>query len=53
VTIAAELLLALAEPNDAQRNVLSRFTTQTIRNVRNLDVGEMRGTAELRAALMR
>jgi L-asparaginase II len=53
VTIAAELLLALAEPNDAQRNVLNRFTTQTIRNVRNLDVGEMRGTDELRGVFSR
>ncbi len=53
LTIAAELLLALAEPNDVQRKVLGSFTTQTIRNVRNLDVGEMRGTAELRTALRR
>ena len=51
VSVIAELLLALAEPNDAQGRVLSRFTSQTIRNVRNLDVGEMRGTDELRAAL--
>jgi L-asparaginase II len=51
VTTVAELLLALAAPNDAQRHVLSRFGTQTIRNVRNLDVGEMRGTDELRAML--
>ena len=51
VTMAAELLLALAVPNDAQHQVLSRFASQTIRNVRNLDVGEMRATDELRAVL--
>lgn len=38
------LLLAIAEPDDAQRTVLETFATQTIRNVRGLDVGRLRAT---------
>jgi L-asparaginase II len=51
VTIAAELLMALGEPNEFQREVLLPFATKTIRNVRNFDVGEMHGTDELRETL--
>jgi L-asparaginase II len=51
VTMAAELLSALADPNDYEREVLQPFVINTIRNVRNLEIGEMRGTDELRAML--
>lgn len=51
IVMAAELLLALAAPDRAQQDVLTRFAFQTIRNVRGLEVGEMRATAELRQAL--
>jgi L-asparaginase II len=51
VTAAADLLLALADPDEAQRGVLAPFVTATVRNVRRMDVGVMRGTDELRAAL--
>ncbi len=51
VVIAAELLGAFANPDDRQRAVLARFALQTIRNVRGIEVGELRGTGELRAAL--
>ena len=43
--LVANLLLRFAEPNDAQRAVLETFATQTIKNVRGRDVGEMRVTA--------
>ncbi|MEQ1769174.1 MAG: asparaginase [Devosia sp.] len=43
--MVATLLLALADPDEAQREVLNRFATQTIHNVRNRDVGTMRATA--------
>jgi L-asparaginase II len=51
LAMAAELLLALADPDEAQRKVLAEFAVQDVRNVRKLLVGEMRGTEELRAAL--
>lgn len=51
IAMAAELLLALAGPNDDQRKVLADFAVQEVRNARKLLVGEMRGTAELRTAL--
>lgn len=51
VTMVAELLSVLASPNDLQRAVLSRFTRQTIHNVRRFEVGEMRSSEELKAAL--
>jgi L-asparaginase II len=51
VTMAAELLAALADPTADQLAVLAPFRTPTIRNVRDFDVGEMRATDELRAAL--
>jgi L-asparaginase II len=51
IAMAAELLLALADPDARQREVLNRFASKVIRNVRSLEVGEMRGTDELRHAL--
>jgi L-asparaginase II len=51
VTMVAELISMLASPDQAQRAVLAAFTRQTIRNVRNIDVGEMRASDEMRAAL--
>jgi L-asparaginase II len=48
--MVATLLLKLAEPDAAQRAMLERFATQTIRNVRGLDVGVMRAAAEMGAA---
>jgi L-asparaginase II len=53
IAIAAQLLAALAEPDESQRTLLARFSRQTIRNVRNFDVGEMRGTDDLGTALRR
>ena len=51
IAMVAELLLALAGPDEAQRKVLGEFAVQDIRNVRRILVGEMRGTDELRSAL--
>ena len=51
IAIAAELLSALADPDEDQRTLLAKFSRQTIRNVRDFDVGELRGTEELRVAL--
>jgi L-asparaginase II len=50
-SMVATLLLAISDPNAAQREVLERFATQTTRNVRGLDVGVMRATAEMSPAL--
>jgi L-asparaginase II len=44
--MVAELLLAHADPDAEQRAVLMRFARQLIRNVRGLEVGEMRATAK-------
>ncbi len=43
--MVATLLLAISDPDDAQRQVLERFAEQTVRNVRNLAVGTLRATA--------
>lgn len=43
--LVANLLLRHADPNDAEREVLEQFATQTVRNVRGLDVGVMRMAA--------
>jgi len=51
IVMVAELLAAHASPDDSQRAMLARFATQTIRNVRGIDVGELRGSAELRTLL--
>ena len=45
--MVATLLLALSDPDAAQREVLERFATQTTRNVRGLAVGTMRATAAM------
>jgi L-asparaginase II len=45
--MVATLLLAISDPDAAQREVLERFATQTIRNVRGLDVGVMRATGAM------
>lgn len=42
--MVATLLLAIADPDAEQRAVLERFATQTIRNVRKLEVGTLRAT---------
>jgi L-asparaginase II len=41
-TLVANLLLRFADPDDNQRTVLESFATQTIKNVRGLNVGEIR-----------
>lgn len=41
-TLVANLLLQFADPDEAQREVLEKFTRQTVKNVRGLEVGEMR-----------
>jgi L-asparaginase II len=43
--MVATLLLELAGPDAAQQAVLQRFATQTVRNVRGLDVGVMRASS--------
>ena len=49
--MVASLLLAISDPDAAQREVLERFTSQTTRNVRGLDVGVMRATAAMSPAV--
>jgi L-asparaginase II len=49
--MVAELLLAHADPDGEQRDVLEAFSRLTIRNVRKTAVGEMRATDEMRALL--
>jgi L-asparaginase II len=46
----AGLLLAIAGPDDAQKAVLERFATQTIRSVRGADVGVLQVTDVMRQA---
>lgn len=46
-TLVANLLLQFADPDEAQRAVLEKFARQTIKNVRGLDVGEMRAAVPL------
>jgi len=45
--MVATLLLALSNPDAAQRKALERFSTQTIRNVRGLEVGRLTATAPM------
>lgn len=45
----AGLLLAIAEPDAAQREVLARYTNQTIKSVRGAEVGVMRVTDAVKA----
>ncbi len=49
--MVAALLLAIADPDEAQRRVLERFATQTIRNVRNRDVGTLAATPAMQPAI--
>jgi hypothetical protein len=49
--MVATLLLAIASPDDAQRKVLERFASQTIRNVRKIEVGTLRATALMSPAV--
>jgi hypothetical protein len=41
----AAVLLAIAEPDEAQRRVLETLVRQTARNVRGLEVGELRAVS--------
>jgi L-asparaginase II len=45
--MVATLLLELAGPDAVQKAVLEKFATQTVRNVRGLDVGVMRAASSL------
>jgi len=45
--MVATLLLELAQPDAAQRAVLERFATQTVKNVRGLEVGVIRASSSL------
>jgi L-asparaginase II len=45
-TLVANLLLQFADPDDNQRAVLEKFARQSVKNVRGLDVGEMRLAVE-------
>lgn len=47
--LVANLLLQFAEPNETQRAVLQRFARQPIRNVRGLEVGELRPSRPISA----
>ena len=46
--MVATLLGAIADPDVAQAEVLARFASHTIRNVRGLDVGTLRATEAMR-----
>ncbi|MEP7241050.1 MAG: asparaginase [Devosia sp.] len=45
--MVASLLLAIADPDETQKQVLRRFGMQVIRNVRGFDVGVLRATAAM------
>ena len=47
IALVANVLLALAAPDGAQRAVLDGFARQPVRNVRGAVVGELRASAEL------
>jgi L-asparaginase II len=49
--MVATLLLAISDPDAAQRAVLERFANQTIHNVRGTDVGALRATSEMSPAV--
>ncbi|HQZ13705.1 MAG TPA: asparaginase [Devosia sp.] len=51
VTVVAELIAALADPDERQLAVLAPFRRPVISNARKLAVGEMRGSDELGEAL--
>ncbi|HEX4296828.1 MAG TPA: asparaginase [Devosia sp.] len=45
--MVATLLLAIADPDEAQQHILKRFAVQVLRNVRGLDVGLIKATAAM------
>jgi L-asparaginase II len=45
--MVATLLLAIADPDDAQQHTLKRFAVHVVRNVRGLDVGMVKATATM------
>ncbi len=45
--MVATLLLAIADPDEAQQHILKRFAVQVVRNVRGLDVGMVKATATM------
>ena len=45
--MVATLLLAISDPDPAQRKVLERLSSQSIRNVRDLVVGQLRATLKM------
>ncbi len=47
VVMVANLLLRFASPDEAQADVLGSFARQLVKNVRGIEVGEMRATAEM------
>lgn len=49
--MVATLLSVIASPDAEQARVLDRFATQTIRNVRRLEVGTLRTTDAMRPAI--
>ncbi len=48
--IVASLLLAIADPDEEQRQVLERLAIHTIHNVRKLEVGSLRATGVVQRA---
>lgn len=49
VVMAANLLLRHASPDEEQAEVLGRFARQLVKNVRGIEVGEMRAVGEIAA----
>lgn len=49
VVMVANLLLRHASPDDEQAAVLGQFARQLVKNVRGIEVGEMRATGEIAA----
>lgn len=49
--MVAALLLAIADPDEKQRAVLEKFATQTIRNVRGIEVGTLAATDVVRRVM--
>jgi L-asparaginase II len=47
VVMVANLLLRFASPDEAQADVLGSFARQVVKNVRGIEVGEMRATADM------
>lgn len=45
--MVATLLLAIADPDEAQQHILKRFAVHVVRNVRGLDVGMVKATSAM------